>query len=161
MAHDEGTGFHSGRQSFNFRATLQITNTANATYVDGSAQHVRTPISQHRPSIVKHPGVFVWQVALARYGIAENASAGNRTRVTSMATMYSTTRPLMLLSIDFNQNHYGNLSQLAGLSRTVDNKMFPESGLSQLHKYYRRRFEKTNKTLRLDWRCPNYMCFET
>ena len=25
------------------------------------------------------------------------ASAGNRTRVTSMATMYSTTRPLMLL----------------------------------------------------------------
>ena len=25
-----------------------------------------------------------------------NASAGNRTRVTSMATMYSTTRPLML-----------------------------------------------------------------
>ena len=25
----------------------------------------------------------------------ENASAGNRTRVTSMATMYSTTRPLM------------------------------------------------------------------
>ena len=26
----------------------------------------------------------------------ENASAGNRTRVTSMATMYSTTRPLML-----------------------------------------------------------------
>ena len=27
----------------------------------------------------------------------ECASAGNRTRVTSMATMYSTTRPLMLL----------------------------------------------------------------
>ena len=27
----------------------------------------------------------------------ENASAGNRTRVTSMATMYSTTRPLMQL----------------------------------------------------------------
>ena len=27
----------------------------------------------------------------------KNASAGNRTRVTSMATMYSTTRPLMLL----------------------------------------------------------------
>ena len=27
-----------------------------------------------------------------------NASAGNRTRVTSMATMYSTTRPLMLLT---------------------------------------------------------------
>ena len=26
-----------------------------------------------------------------------NASAGNRTRVTSMATMYSTTRPLMLV----------------------------------------------------------------
>ena len=26
-----------------------------------------------------------------------NASAGNRTRVTSMATMYSATRPLMLL----------------------------------------------------------------
>ncbi len=31
-------------------------------------------------------------------GSSENASAGNRTRVTSMATMYSTTRPLMLLS---------------------------------------------------------------
>ena len=28
----------------------------------------------------------------------KNASAGNRTRVTSMATMYSTTRPLMLLA---------------------------------------------------------------
>jgi hypothetical protein len=28
---------------------------------------------------------------------AKNASVGNRTRVTSMATMYSTTRPLMLL----------------------------------------------------------------
>ena len=27
---------------------------------------------------------------------SENASAGNRTRVTSMAAMYSTTRPLML-----------------------------------------------------------------
>ena len=27
-----------------------------------------------------------------------HASAGNRTRVTSMATMYSTTRPLMLLA---------------------------------------------------------------
>ena len=27
----------------------------------------------------------------------KNASAGNRTRVTSMATMYSTTRPLMQL----------------------------------------------------------------
>ena len=26
-----------------------------------------------------------------------NASAGNRARVTSMATMYSTTRPLMLM----------------------------------------------------------------
>ena len=30
-----------------------------------------------------------------------HASAGNRTRVTSMATMYSTTRPLMLLSAEF------------------------------------------------------------
>ena len=30
------------------------------------------------------------------YHGAMNASAGNRTRVTSMATMYSTTRPLML-----------------------------------------------------------------
>ena len=29
-----------------------------------------------------------------------NASAGNRTRVTSMATMYSTTRPLMLLALE-------------------------------------------------------------
>ena len=28
---------------------------------------------------------------------AHHASAGNRTRVTSMATMYSTTKPLMLL----------------------------------------------------------------
>ena len=33
-----------------------------------------------------------------------SASAGNRTRVTSMATMYSTTRPLMLLT-------YGNESK--------------------------------------------------
>ena len=32
----------------------------------------------------------------------ESASAGNRTRVTSMATMYSTTRPLMLLRIELN-----------------------------------------------------------
>ena len=30
-----------------------------------------------------------------------HASAGNRTRVTSMATMYSTTRPLMLLTNNF------------------------------------------------------------
>ena len=30
------------------------------------------------------------------------ASAGNRTRVTSMATMYSTTRPLMLLPMRLN-----------------------------------------------------------
>ena len=29
----------------------------------------------------------------------EHASAGNRARVTSMATMYSTTRPLMLLAV--------------------------------------------------------------
>ena len=34
-------------------------------------------------------------------GAAKSASAGNRTRVTSMATMYSTTRPLMLLKYLF------------------------------------------------------------
>jgi hypothetical protein len=32
----------------------------------------------------------------------QNASAGNRTRVTSMATMYSTTRPLMPMSSRIN-----------------------------------------------------------
>ena len=37
------------------------------------------------------------QVANASCTALELASAGNRTRVTSMATMYSTTRPLMLL----------------------------------------------------------------
>ena len=30
-----------------------------------------------------------------RKSVSKSASAGNRTRVTSMATMYSTTRPLM------------------------------------------------------------------
>ena len=34
---------------------------------------------------------------VANTGTIKYASAGNRTRVTSMATMYSTTRPLMLL----------------------------------------------------------------
>ena len=33
----------------------------------------------------------------------ENASAGNRARVTSMATMYSTTRPLMLLQSNLHK----------------------------------------------------------
>ena len=33
----------------------------------------------------------------SKYSNPNNASAGNRTQVTSMATMYSTTRPLMLL----------------------------------------------------------------
>ena len=35
---------------------------------------------------------------LARFRKEKNASAGNRTRVTSMATMYSTTKPLMLVN---------------------------------------------------------------
>ena len=43
---------------------------------------------------------FVLRAPLNENGILgrKNASAGNRTRVTSMATMYSTTRPLMLTS---------------------------------------------------------------
>ena len=35
------------------------------------------------------------RITIQRCTKLENASAGNRTRVTSMATMYSTTRPLM------------------------------------------------------------------
>ena len=35
-----------------------------------------------------------WHVELQNHG-QQNASSGNRTRVTSMATMYSTTRPMM------------------------------------------------------------------
>ena len=34
--------------------------------------------------------------------VLKGASAGNRTRVTSMATMYSATRPLMLLELVFS-----------------------------------------------------------
>ena len=44
-------------------------------------------ISQHGARLV--PAGNVW--------FRKNASAGNRTRVTSMATMHSATRPLMLL----------------------------------------------------------------
>ena len=39
------------------------------------------------------PSLFL----LLSMSVLQDASAGNRTRVTSMATMYSTTRPLMLL----------------------------------------------------------------
>ena len=35
---------------------------------------------------------------MAMHASVKNASAGNRTRVTSMATMYSATRPLMLIA---------------------------------------------------------------
>ena len=38
------------------------------------------------------------QEQCGRQTMTSNASAGNRTRVTSMATMYSTTRPLMPVS---------------------------------------------------------------
>jgi hypothetical protein len=38
------------------------------------------------------------RVSDKQVGHWKSASAGNRTRVTSMATMYSTTRPLMLMS---------------------------------------------------------------
>ena len=41
---------------------------------------------------LSHPGA---QLVLHAEEAHHNASAGNRTRVTSMATMYSTTRPLM------------------------------------------------------------------
>ena len=40
---------------------------------------------------------------------AQDASAGNRTRVTSMATMYSTTRPLMLMLIQMPVAHLHDL----------------------------------------------------
>ena len=39
----------------------------------------------------------VAKVREQKYRVGQIASAGNRTRVTSMATMYSTTRPLMLI----------------------------------------------------------------
>ena len=40
---------------------------------------------------------FFPKVRVHKCRIGQIASAGNRTRVTSMATMYSTTRPLMLI----------------------------------------------------------------
>ena len=44
------------------------------------------------------PALHVWPGDDERWKRAsKSASAGNRTRVTSMATMYSTTRPLMLM----------------------------------------------------------------
>ena len=62
-------------------------------------------------SVVRHgPEALAEQLADNWHGLAQpclqgrlaahaekHASAGNRTRVTSMATMYSTTRPLMLM----------------------------------------------------------------
>ena len=49
-------------------------------------------------------GVFEFCATFLIYYMAKHtqkgASAGNRTRVTSMATMYSTTRPLMLTHSD-------------------------------------------------------------
>ena len=42
-----------------------------------------------------------WARSKKKNNAYTNASAGNRTRVTSMATMYSTTRPLMLLTKSF------------------------------------------------------------
>ena len=41
--------------------------------------------------------LFFPKVRVHKCRIGQIASAGNRTRVTSMATMYSTTRPLMLV----------------------------------------------------------------
>ena len=41
--------------------------------------------------------LFFTKVRVHKCRIGQIASAGNRTRVTSMATMYSTTRPLMLV----------------------------------------------------------------
>ena len=54
-----------------------------------------------------------------------NASAGNRTRVTSMATMYSTTRPLMLLDV----NHLLTVSHLDIADRRIQifrQRFFPQ-----------------------------------
>ena len=52
---------------------------------------------------------------MPRRSIGKSASAGNRTRVTSMATMYSTTRPLMLL----REFHFRTI--LAALTRGESN----------------------------------------
>ena len=41
--------------------------------------------------------LFFPKVRVHKCRVGQIASAGNRTRVTSMATMYSTTRPLMLI----------------------------------------------------------------
>ena len=60
----------------------------------------------------------------------ENASAGNRARVTSMATMYSTTRPLMQIqvghqsSLTHGKAHLGlshphGVLQVAGCTSTL------------------------------------------
>ena len=48
----------------------------------------------------KHTNTFLEDCAGTGTSKSRNASAGNRARVTSMATMYSATRPLMLLSSD-------------------------------------------------------------
>ena len=47
---------------------------------------------------LKHEGARACSTESPQTMIMKNASAGNRTWVTSMATMYSTTRPLMLLT---------------------------------------------------------------
>ena len=50
------------------------------------------------------------RVFLKPFFCSKNASAGNRTRVTSMATMYSTTRPLMQVTIGFNSYYFNSMA---------------------------------------------------
>ena len=50
-----------------------------------------------KKNVLNHPALFWGQSSACGLDRrSQNASAGNRARVTSMATMYSATRPLML-----------------------------------------------------------------
>ena len=63
-----------------------------------------------------------------------SASAGNRTRVTSMATMYSTTRPLMLVS---NNKRRLTMHVLQHWTPTRPNPITPPS-IGHAHKHTHR-----------------------
>ena len=76
-----------------YSIALAVASCASVSNLSPSSTSLAPPLALLVLGQSQPPSLFF----LLSMSVLQDASAGNRTRVTSMATMYSTTRPLMLL----------------------------------------------------------------
>ena len=99
-----GPGFNSRSSPMQMPSATRFRAPCVALPADARSRSLRTAILSVHPAHLTardgQPQHGMPRMSLPRHTHScdtKSASAGNRTRVTSMATMYSTTRPLMLL----------------------------------------------------------------